>query len=203
MMDNKGKFVVVEGIDKSGKGTLIENLRVDYLIEDDWVYTKEPSDGWYGRKVRESLSDDNKPTPADFYLFLADRYQHIEDVIKPALNEGKNVLCDRYHLSTIAYQSRVIDEQMGIIDPIKYIDEMTGHFVIEPDLTLYIDIPVETAMDRLSNGKMEKYEKRSKLKEAKRIYDYNADNHENIIRLDGERPEKALTHKANTVINEY
>lgn len=182
-----GKLVAAEGIDHSGKTTVIENLQ--HELGNNWHYTKEPSDGKYGQYVRETLSDNHNPSPADFYLFLADRYEHCNNVIRPTLEHGTNILCDRYHLSTFAYQSRVLDEQLKIIDPFKYIEEMTGHFVIEPDLTIYVDIPVDVALQRMDDD-AEKYEKKERLTEAKRVYDYFADAKDHVVRVDGTMSEE-------------
>ncbi len=191
---SEGNFIVLEGIDNAGTSSLTNNLQ-RHLDNDEWVFTKEPSEGRYGAVVREFLSDENEPTPSDFYLFLADRYEHCENVIRPALEEGTNVLCDRYHQSTLAYQSRILDEQLGIIDPLKYIDEMTGHFIVEPNLVLYIDIPVDVSLERMGDD-VEKYEKEETLKEAKRIYDYLCEENDNITRIDGTQSEEAVTAEA-------
>jgi len=184
-------LVCVEGLDRSGKTSLFNRLKEE-LPESEWVFTQEPSDRKYGRITREFLSDDDKPSPADFYLFLADRYDHCENVIKPALGEGKNVLCDRYHMSTYAYQSRVLDEQLDVVDPFDYIEEMTGHFVIDPDLTLYLDITVDESVSRME-GEVEKYENRDRLEEAKRVYNWMTREQDNVEIVSGAvKPESML-----------
>lgn len=187
----ESSLVCIEGLDRSGKTTLFNKLKEE-LPENEWVFTQEPSDRKYGQVAGEFLSDNDEPSPADFYLFLADRYDHCENVIKPALEEGKNVLCDRYHMSTYAYQSRVLDEQLDVIDPFDYIEEMTGHFVIEPDLTLYVDISVDESISRMED-EVEKYENRDRLEEAKRVYNWMIREQDNVEILSGAvKPESIL-----------
>lgn len=179
MNDYEGSLVAVEGIDGAGTTTLVDNLKNEYP---DFIYTQEPSDGFYGQAVRERLSSEYEPTPADFYGFLADRYQHCENVIIPALEDGKTVITDRYDLSTYAYQSKILDEELDIIDPMQYIDEMTYHFTVVPDLYIYINVDVDVALSRIEPE--DKYEKEENLKEAKRIYDWFAENRENVVEID-------------------
>lgn len=188
------KLIAIEGIDRCGKSTLISGLQKE-LSYDNWFFTQEPSDGYYGQLVRDSLSNVTKPTPSEFFLFLADRYEHHKNVIEPAMYDGKNVITDRYYLSTLAYQSKVVDEGMNMIKPLEYIDYVSGPFTVQSDVTLYIDVPVDVSMERMGEDR-EKYENRDRLEEAKRIYDYYADTHDNIVRLDGTLPEEELLEEA-------
>lgn len=199
MNNYNGNLIAVEGLDGAGSTTLIDNLKEEYSDNDEFVFTKEPSDGYYGKSIRERLSSENDATPADFFGFLADRYQHCNEVIEPALEEGKTVITDRYALSTYAYQSKVLDEHLGIINPMQYIDEMTYHFTIEPDLYLYLEVDVDTALER-SDGD-EKYEEREKLEEANRIYRYLNEEMENILRIPGTWPEEAVFEEAKIWID--
>jgi dTMP kinase len=180
MNSYEGNLVAIEGIDGSGTTTLVEMLQEEYE-SDEFIFTKEPSEQFYGQAVRERLSSEYNPTPADFYGFLADRYQHCENVIIPALEEGKTVVTDRYDLSTYAYQAKILDEQLDIIDPIQYIDEMTYHFTVMPDLYIYINVDVDDALSRIEPE--DKYEKRENLEEAKRMYDWFAENWENVTEI--------------------
>ena len=101
-----GLFVVFEGIDGTGKSTqlhlLAEKLRqLGYAV----VATREPTDGPYGRKIRELFVDRGAASrEEELDLFIADRDQHVKEVITPGLADGCVVICDRYYLSTIAYQ---------------------------------------------------------------------------------------------------
>ena len=103
----KGIFIVLEGIEGSGKTTqaklLTQRLRKEGL---EVVSTREPGGTLVGKKIRNILKDPNHTiTPlAELFLFLADRAQHIVEVIQTALQEGKIVISDRFYPSTLAYQ---------------------------------------------------------------------------------------------------
>lgn len=192
-MSEEGSFIVLEGIDKCGKSTVQSRMR-DNVSSQEFVFTQEPSSRDYGEIMRRFISRyDNNPSVADFFLFMADRYDHTENFIKPWMNMGYNVVCDRYHLSTLAYQSPILDEQLGLIEPMNYIDNVTGYFVKIPDLTIYIDIPIETALDRVSEeDRPDRYEYEDTLTEAKRIYDYYEEQKDHIVRVDGTQPEEEV-----------
>jgi len=198
MNEYDGTFVCVEGIDGSGKGTLIEKLRKENEFSES-LFTQEPSSFFYGHSIRDRLRVEDEPSPADFFAFLADRYQHCTESIKPTLQSGRNVICDRYALSTFAYQTKVLDEELGIIDPIQYIQEMSYHFTIEPDLYLYLSVDVDTALERIDTK--EKYEDKESLVEAKRIYDYLASEKPNVVTIDGEKNSDEVFQIAKTHIN--
>jgi len=192
MNSYEGNFIAVEGIDGCGTTTLCENLQGE--LNGGYIWTKEPSEGIYGQFVRERLNDD-EATPADFFAFLADRYEHCANVIEPALENGTNVITDRYDLSTYAYQSRMLDEELGIIDPFNYIDEMSYHFSVEPDIYFYIQISVDEAIARMNNMN-DKYETRERLEEAKRVYDYLSNEKDNIHRIPGKWSKNDITREA-------
>ena len=103
-MDKRGKYIVIEGGDGAGKDTQIENLRAAFP---DFVYTREPGGTPLGKELRGMLlhgSKGNVALPAEFFLFLADRAQHVEEVVKPALAAGKHVVSNRSWISFLAYQ---------------------------------------------------------------------------------------------------
>lgn len=182
MNSYKGDLIVVEGIDGTGKGTVIDELKKNYYPE--FEFTQEPSSGKYGQIIKKELQSDSDPTSSDFFLFCADRFDHVESLIGPKLDKGETVVTDRYNLSTFAYQSRVIDEEMDTVDPYDYIDRIVGQFIIEPDLTILIDAPVEETFDRLGDEK-EKYEKVERLKDARRTYLYFAEEYDYVEVVDG------------------
>jgi dTMP kinase len=103
-MDKKGKYIVIEGGDGAGKDTQIALLQETFP---DFVYTREPGGTPLGKELREMLLHGSKGAislPAELFLFLADRAQHVEEVIKPALAEGKVVVSNRSWISFLAYQ---------------------------------------------------------------------------------------------------
>jgi dTMP kinase len=144
----QGKFITFEGIDGSGKSTqlrmLAGTLRAKCV---DFISTYEPGDTPLGRRLREAfLETEETVAPiAELLLFAADRAQHVEFLIKPALAEGRLVISDRFADATFAYQGagRGFDEQT--VD--RVIDLATGG--LKPDLTLFFDIAVERALERM------------------------------------------------------
>lgn len=147
-----GLFITFEGADGCGKTTQIELLDT-YLRNKGFntLLTREPGAKGLGVKLREILLNyDGEVSPqAESFLFLADRAQHIDCIIKPALKEGTIVLCDRHTDSTVAYQGygRGLD-----LDRINSLNEIaTGG--LKPDLTIVFDIDVETSMSRVGKNK--------------------------------------------------
>lgn len=144
-----GKFITFEGIDGSGKSTqlrmLVESLQSKGI---DVLATFEPGDTPLGRSLRKAFleSEETVVPMAELLLFGADRAQHVEYLIKPALEAGKVVVSDRYADATFAYQGagRGFDERTVM----QVIELATGG--LEPDLTLFFDITIETATKRMS-----------------------------------------------------
>lgn len=152
-MIQRGNFVVFEGIDGCGKTTQIGSLanRVRALDKyQDVLLTREPT--WRASEIRAALETQTEPYSGGDALarqFIEDRAEHWRTQIDPALERGVVVLCDRYALSTCAYQST-----QGVV-----LDELLeGHRrrgIGVPRLTLYVDVPVEVAAARMS-GRVEK-----------------------------------------------
>lgn len=106
-MAKLGSFIVFEGGEGSGKDTQIDRLKAKYKGRDDIVFTREPGGTAIGEKIRELLlSQDSKEmtVPAELLLFLAARAQLAREIIRPAIQDGKIVISNRFALSTIAYQ---------------------------------------------------------------------------------------------------
>lgn len=143
-----GKFITIEGIEGAGKSTALAFIR-DFFIKQDIevIVTREPGGTAVGEKIRHVLLDFvNEPLTAESELLLmfASRSQHIQHVIKPALNTGRWVISDRYIDASYAYQGggRKLDEKI-----IKILDQ----FVVDqlyPDLTLLLDLPVLQGIKR-------------------------------------------------------
>lgn len=148
----KGLFITFEGGDGCGKTTQIKLLD-EYLRNKGYqtLLTREPGSKGLGVKLREILlnyDDDVSPT-AESFLFLADRAQHVDCIIKPAIESGVIVLCDRHTDSTVAYQGygRGLDlEQIALLNKIA-----TGG--LKPDLTIVLDVDVETSQKRVGAEK--------------------------------------------------
>lgn len=142
-----GLFITFEGIDGSGKTTQLKLLasRLQGLgIE--VVCTKEPGGTVVGQKMRQLLLEEEMSPLAETFLFFADRVEHINQVIAPALEAGKWVLCDRFTDSTYAYQSGGHGLKPGVVD---LLETDTGG-ISQPDLTFLLDIEPEEALKRVA-----------------------------------------------------
>lgn len=147
-----GLFITFEGADGCGKTTQIELVK-KYLDEKNIenIITREPGGSELGVHLRKILLHYDKPVSniAETFLYLADRAQHIEYTIKPALVEGKIVLCDRHTDSTLAYQGYGRNQN---IDEIRNLNKIVTNGTI-PDLTIVFDIDSKIAQERLGNEK--------------------------------------------------
>jgi dTMP kinase len=147
---SSGCFISFEGVDGAGKSTQLEWVR-DFLREQDVAVTvtREPGGTLLGEKLREMLLNDNDGIhpETEALLMFAARREHLEQVIAPALARGDTVLCDRFSDASFAYQGGGSG-----VDRAKL--EVLEHWVhpnIQPDLTLYFDLPIEVARQRVSN----------------------------------------------------
>ena len=140
-------FLTIEGIEGAGKSTFIGFLE-DELVKRgvDFLRTREPGGCTLGRQIRPLLLDASQKVSdrAELFLFLADRAQHVADTIRPALERGQWVICDRYADSTIAYQGygRGMDPE----ELQKLNDYATGG--LWPDITFLLDLPAEVGLGR-------------------------------------------------------
>ena len=145
-------FITFEGADGCGKTTQIK-LIDEYLRNKGYktLLTREPGAKGLGEKIREILLnyEGEVSSRCESFLFLADRAQHVDCIIKPALKDGVIVLCDRHTDSTVAYQGygRGLD-----IEEIKKLNNLaTGG--LKPDLTLVFDVDIETSQARVGKNK--------------------------------------------------
>jgi dTMP kinase len=143
----KGFFICVEGLDGCGKTTqaklLVSRLRDSYRA----VYTAEPSCGKIGEFIKEYClhAEGRGSSIVEALLFAADRFEHVNNEVVPALDEGKLVVSDRYVYSSLAYQGAT-----GLdLDWIRRINEHAIH----PDLAVFIDVAPETVVHRLKTRK--------------------------------------------------
>jgi dTMP kinase len=178
----KGQYIVLEGIDGSGKTTQIEKL-YEYFKKQgkEVVRTREPrkDEGLIGELIQKILNGKQEvPSVAIQYLFSADRGMHHSELIEPALKAGKIVISDRCFWSAVPY---------GVLDHNEEFDSNTAKYIlvsqsilsmyhqfIAPDTTIYLDIPVEKAVARLSKMTHEKeiYEEKQKIIKAKEGYEW-------------------------------
>ena len=152
MSKKKGLFITFEGIDGCGKTTQMELLR-DYFekMGKTVIMTREPGAMGLGEKLRKILLNyEGEVSPVcESFLFLADRAQNVDTIIKPAVSRGDIVLCDRHADSTLAYQGygRELD-----LERIKMLNDIAVSG-LKPDLTFVFDIDIKTAQKRLQSSK--------------------------------------------------
>jgi len=159
-MTRKGHFICLEGLDGSGKSTqarfLAERLRKTHKV----VLTVEPSYGRIGTFIRNSYLYGEKrlSSVVEALLFAADRVDHVQNEIIPALEAGKVVVSDRYVYSSLAYQGAA---GLGL----EWIEKINV-YAIRPDLALFLDVKLETVMLRLKPRKsvMENLETQKKVR---------------------------------------
>jgi dTMP kinase len=142
---NRGRLIALEGLDGVGKTTqarlLAHNLTHLGLPV---ILTREPTDGYFGQKIRQIISQGRQGlTPeAELDLFLADRREHVREVIQPALADGKIIITDRYYFSSMAYQGA-----LGL-DPLD-IQRRHEDFAPQPDLVIILELPLAEITRRL------------------------------------------------------
>lgn len=146
----QGKFITFEGIDGSGKSTQLRMLAGDLRLRGlNVLTTREPGGTPLGQQLRAAFleTDENVSPIAELLLFAADRAQHVELLIKPALKDGRIVISDRFADATYAYQGA------GRGFPVDTVNEVirlaTGG--LKPDLTLFFDLSVENAILRTAS----------------------------------------------------
>ncbi len=161
----KGKFIVIEGIDGSGKTTQINQLSkwlnsTNLIPENNQlVITREPGGTQLGKYIRSLLLDsslENSPNSiTELLLYAADRAQHVNEIIRPSLNKGDWIISDRFCGSTLAYQGygRKLDIQL-----IKDLETIATQG-IAPDLTFLLDITVDESIKRRISRRDDRIEK--------------------------------------------
>ena len=199
----RGKFIVFEGIDGSGKSTQI--LMLSKRIQDMKlkVYTTfEPTAGSIGTLIRQMLSGKIKTDQRTLaFLFAADRMDHLvneENGIRKKIDKGELVLCDRYYFSSYAYHAQYMDMEW-VIDA-----NSLNAGILRPDLTVFIDADPEKCFERIKNNRsdFEMYEKIDIMKKVRMNYlkaFEQLKDLENIVAVDGN---KCVDHVGDAIFRE-
>jgi dTMP kinase len=161
-----GFLLAVEGVDGAGKSTVLQAL--EQFCRDEswaWVRSREPTDGPYGKRLRESAQSGRGSLAEELEWFLADRREHVEGLIAPALAQGRVVLLDRYYFSNAAYQGA-----RGA-DPTEVL-RRNELFAPPPDLVLLLDCPAEVSLERIRRrGSVpDEFERREALEAVRSIF---------------------------------
>lgn len=195
-----GKFIVLEGIDGSGKTTQIEKV-AEFLRSSgkNVSTTKEPTNSVVGELIRKIVHQEIEvPKESIQYLFSADRVIHVESEIIPKLKEGIWVISDRYFWSSIPYGLADREGSVANGDVLLVAESILSmyHQFVVPDFTFYLDISVETALKRIGgrNHEIELYEKKEKLDKISFGYNWLAEKFpEEIIKIDAEKSVEEVT----------
>lgn len=162
----RGLFIVIEGIDGTGKSTQAKRLG-EWLASQgrEVVLSREPTAGPWGQKVRESAATGRLSPEEELEYFLNDRREHVAELIAPSLAAGKIVVLDRYYFSTMAYQGA-----RGF-DPAE-IRRKNEEFAPVPDLLLIMDLAVDAALERIGarGDTANEFEKRENLERCREIF---------------------------------
>lgn len=198
-------FISFEGTEGVGKSTLIANLYQALGQTQQVVLTREPGGTPLAEKIRTLLltPDDQEPmsTSTELLLIYAARTQHVQQVILPALAEHKIILCDRFVDASIAYQHG------GRGMNLEQIEILTRHFVPRlPDITFWLDAPVEIGMQRAQNrGTLDRFEqeKLAFFSRVRQCYAELAQRHpQRMIRLDATQNAAQLAEQALDLIQQ-
>jgi len=195
-MTRKGTFICIEGLDGSGKTThtheLVRNLQKRGF---DAVYTTEPSRGELGTFIRGTILEGKKRVPrvVEAVLFAADRIEHLEKDVKPAIDAGKIVVSDRCVYSSLAYQgSAELD--------LDWIEEINSSAFLA-DLAVYIDVPPEVVVKRIRRKKsvMERLETQRKVQQ---VYLKFVDDGK-LTAINGNRNKSEVQHNLLNVVLDF
>ena len=146
---SKAKFITFEGVDGAGKSTGLDWF-ADALRQRgiDLLVTREPGGTPLGEQLREILLNQPMHIETEAMLMFAARREHVEKVIRPALQRGTWVISDRFSDASFAYQGGGRGVPLAKLEQL----EQWVHGDLQPDLTLLFDIPIEVARQRLSNN---------------------------------------------------
>ena len=185
----RGKFITFEGCDGCGKSTQLKMLSM-YLTGNDipHVFTREPGGGKISEQIREILLNGKNSEMTDeceALLYAASRVQHLQDVVEPALKEGKLVICDRYVDSSIAYQA--YGRNLGV----EFISKINAYALENylPNVTVFIDLSPKAAFLRKHGADENDRLEQAGMAFHERVYEgYLAlakDNPNRVVRVDG------------------
>jgi dTMP kinase len=160
-------LITIEGIDGSGKSSLVEALKSE-LSDINPIFTREPGSSWIGDQVRRAIAEQIDPI-SEALLFTADHAYHLATVVRPALRQDRLVISDRYSDSRYAYQAATLEQVLP--DALTWLKRVHEGWTLRPDLTFLLVIPVDEALRRLaSNTHREHFERGEILEKVQQTY---------------------------------
>lgn len=196
-----GAFIVLEGIDGTGKSSVSRRLR-EWLESQgrEVVLTAEPTQDWLGMAVRRANQEDLDPR-TESLLFTADRCQHTLR-IREWVRQGKVVICDRYFGSTVAYQGAALEGSMGE-NAVPWLLALNGPVALRPDLTVLLISDPRTSMRRIGGREeLSKFEKEGFLGRVQGIYLMLADESEWEV-VDSDGPLDQVAERVRDLVKAY
>ena len=196
MLSRPGKLIVFEGVDSSRKTMVHKVLRERIGSRSDVVFSQEPTDGEYGRKVREALKAGNVSVEELLFFLMQDRIEHVKDVVVPSLKGGKVVILDGYYLWSVAY---LMSEYFSMRELLF----LNGLFSPAPDLVVYFEVPVEEVLRRVKEREQVfVFEGEDKLREVvgnyERVLAYF-----DVVRVNALLPIEELVNKVEEVVIDF
>lgn len=194
-MVSKGVFICLEGLDGCGKTTQAKLLVRKLRRSCDAVYTAEPSRGNIGKFIKKHClhGDKRGSGVVEALLFAADRFDHVENTVLPALKKGRIVVSDRYVYSSLAYQGAT-----GL--DLEWIEKINEH-AVRPDLAIFIDVEPETVVQRLKPRKsvMENLETQRRVRD---VYMKFVEKGE-LVRVDGNKSKSQVAADLADVVRRF
>jgi dTMP kinase len=164
------------------------------------VFTREPTDSWYGDAVNRAIDDDGADPLATLFLFTADHADHLSRVVRPALAEGNVVVSDRFSDSRFAYQAAALADS-DLNRPLEYIRGVHTAFSRTPDKTIYLDVDPETGAAR--SGATNKFEEAGYLAQVQANYERLIDAEPNrFVRVDATQSPEAVLDRVESVFDD-
>lgn len=207
-----GKLITLEGIDGVGKTTILNKLKDRSFVSNalskklekfNIIFTREPTNEWIGDVVNKAIRSDVDPL-AELFLFMADHFEHISKKIRPAIENNKIVISDRYSDSRIAYQGATL--QNKIKNPINWIQSLHKNNTIIPDLTILFDTNPELAVKRIEKNRDEnsKFEKIDFLNNVRKNYISIAKSDPNRFKIiDADKPLEKIEIEVVEIISSF
>ena len=204
-------FITFEGIDGCGKSTQISRLERSLRRKGlSILLTREPGGTDIGKAIRDILlhvENTHLAPLAELFLYAADRAQHVQEIIKPALAAGTWVICDRYYDATTVYQGVVLEHYNDLIDTLNR-EASAG---LKPDITFLLDCPAEIGLERIAkrakkDRKTDRFERKTLDFHLKIRYGYLtlANKHRDRFRIiDSTLSEDRVAAKIREIIDPY
>lgn len=203
----KDRFIVIEGLEGAGKSTAV-NVIKKFLNNNgitEIVQCREPGGTKLGETIRDLVKSNRSNEKIDcrteLLLMYASRIQLVENVIKPALEEGKTVICDRFYYSTYAYQGGGREINLDIIDSIH--KASLGDF--KPDLTIYMDIAPEIGLKRAAGrGELDRFEleKIEFFEKTRKMYLKQAEDSPEVVTVDASQTQENVAEQVRQILSE-